>query len=147
MIYKCKHFGIEELIPPETLALVGDNDIWKLWMLFDPLALMTLDSLRDHYGVIYVNDWAIGGGDKYRGYRPFTCRVGSQFSQHKRGAGFDLTFMSIDAYQVRDEIRTMTLMQLESAGFQYIRRIEDNVSWFHFDMGNWVDLSIRFFNL
>ena len=146
MIYECKHFDIEELVPPETMNLVSAGDRWKLWMLFDPLALMTLDSLRDRYGTTYVNDWAIGRKDKYRGYRPYICRVGSQFSQHRRGAAFDLTFVSIDAYEVRGELKAMTPMQLESAGFQYITRIEDSVSWFHFDMGNWVDLSIRFFN-
>lgn len=143
MIYTCKHFDIKELVPPETYQQANGND-WKLWMLFDPLALKTLDALRDQFGHCTVNDWSWGGQFKYSGYRPPSCQVGSQWSQHRFGRAFDCKFRDVTAAEARMVLKDTKRDDLYQALIG-VRRIENDVNWLHFDLGNWVAEDIRFF--
>ncbi len=154
MIYKCQHFRIEELVP--KVSTIGVENIDLLWMIFDPLALRTLDALRDRYGPATVNDWIFGGSLvtsfnsfqivhthlEYRGYRPPGCLEGARYSQHKFGRAFDVTFRHVEAEEVREDIRAHYYSMPQ---FHDIRRIEEDVSWLHFDTGNYSGKGIRFF--
>jgi len=144
-IYQCKHFKIWELVPPNMLTdIVEDMD--KLWLLFDMNALKSIDALRERYGPAIINTHHIGGNLQYRGWRPFNCKEGSKFSQHKRGAAFDLTFLNISAKKVRQDIKQMPYNSIHYHGLQHIRRIENNVSWLHIDTGHSDQEGIKFFN-
>ena len=144
-IYRCKHFKIWELVPPNMLTdIVEDMD--KLWLLFDMNALKSIDALRERYGPAIINTHHLGGVLKYRGWRPFDCEEGAEFSPHKRGAGFDLTFLNISAKKVRQDLKLMGHNTLIYYGLQHIRRIENNVSWLHIDTGHSDQEGIKFFN-
>jgi len=55
-MYKSDHFWVEELLPKEFFLKYrhkGD----ALWLIFDDRLLMTLDSLRDQFGIMTINDW------------------------------------------------------------------------------------------
>lgn len=100
----------------------------KFFNLFDDRALRTLQQLRDHFGPAVVNNWAAGGKNQYRGWRPFNCEVGATLSQHKFGRAFDVNFSGTTA----EDARRYILANPEK--FPFIRRIERDVSWLHFDV-------------
>ena len=125
--YKCKHFTIKELVPPEVLNELGPI---KCWELFDDKALIVLDWFREQIGrQITVNDWSWGGQYKYRGYRPKNCKTGAKNSQHKEGAAFDF---SVKGWT--DEQTEQWIIEHEKE-LPFRIRIEDNddVSKVHFD--------------
>lgn len=157
-MYKCKHFKLDELVPPEILDQVKDKP-WKGWCMFDDRALITLDKLQEKYGTTTVNNYKWGGNRKYSGFRPHNCVIcdkcsncwaynvqfndncpkcdsyefkplGSKFSQHKFGRGFDLIFKHESAEKVREYVLS------HSDEFPFITAIELGVSWFHFDTRN-----------
>jgi len=125
--YKCEHFRIEELVPPEVFADRGQ----KAWQLLNPAALITLDQLREKYGPITINDWLWGGKFKYSGLRVPGCGYGSQYSQHMYGNAFDNKFR----YKTPEEVRKEILANNDL--FPYIMSIElDTPTWLHFDVRN-----------
>lgn len=125
-MYKCKYFGIKELVSKKVFEDRGD----KAWALLDERALKTIDALRDRFGSTTVNDWPWGGANQYRGFREGDCSVGAQYSQHKFGRAFDCIFRDISAEAVRRYI-------LENPEeFPFISSIEMGVSWLHFDVRN-----------
>lgn len=137
MIYIPRHFPIEELVPPEIIDSVPAHKAYRLWMLFDPIGLLTLDSLRDRYGSMIVNNHSYGGSNKYCGYRPPECTVGSFFSQHRFGRGFDPHPKEVTSEEIRDDIKSMSVKDREKFRLDGIRRMETDISWLHFDTGNW----------
>ncbi len=126
-MYKCKHFGIKELVSKKVYEDRGT----KAWGLLDERALKTLDALRDRFGSTTVNDWSWGGANQYRGFREPGCSVGRQYSQHRFGRGFDCSFRDIKAEAVQQYI-------LDNPDhFPLISSIEVGVSWLHFDVRNY----------
>ena len=125
-MYKCKHFKIEELVPPSIVRDYGE----RAWQFLDERALRTLDKLRDKFGKTIVNDWVFGGKNKYRGFRPHYCTVGATQSQHRFGRAFDCIFPESDIDDVREYILE------HPKEFRYINAVEIGVSWLHFDVRN-----------
>lgn len=127
-MYKCKHFKAYELVPPELHADYTENEIWGM---FDRDALRALDWLRDTFGQITVNDWFWGGGYSQSGIRTPSSRYYSRTSMHSSGRAFDCKFKNYKAEEVRKKLKEMeTNEEYIPKG---IRRIENKVSWFHFD--------------
>jgi len=141
MVHKCKHFEIHELVPPSMLGIPE----WVLWRLFDDRALITLDALRERYGRAIVNDYKLKGVNKYRGFRPDECPIGSEYSQHRFGRAFDVTF---DRWPqlIRYELKRMSFSDRVENNLHYITRIEKRVPWLHFDVANKVSSEIHFFS-
>ena len=139
MSYICDYFSIEELVPEYTLKAMFKAGA-DPWLLFDDRVLWTADELRKRYGTAFINDWPFGGYHHHRGYRPFDCKDGAEYSQHKFGRAFDVTFYNVKADEIRDDIRNTPSMRV----FQYIRRVEDNVGWLHYDIANSLGM-VRFF--
>lgn len=100
----------------------------KFLNLFDDRVLKTLQTLRDVFGPAIVNNWATGGKNQYRGWRPFNCEVGAVHSQHKFGRALDVTFINYSAEHARKYILA------NPSEFIYITRIERDVNWLHFDV-------------
>lgn len=124
--YRCRWFGIEELVPRAVCEALGE----RAWWLLDDLALVTLDALRARYGVATVNNWALGGGRENAGLRVAGSGVGARFSQHLFGRAFDVVFRGVEAAEVRADVLA------NPALWPHIHAIEDGVSWFHFDRRN-----------
>lgn len=125
-MYKCKHFKLEELVPPSIFRDYGE----RAWQFLDERALKMLDKLRAKFGKITVNDWEWGGTNKYRGFRPHYCTIGATQSQHRFGRGFDCIFEDTTAEEVRKYIME------NPKEFRFINSMEVDVSWLHFDVRN-----------
>jgi hypothetical protein len=145
MVYQCKHFLIEELVPRETFKKHGD----KCWLLFDNRLLYALDCLRDQFGQIVINTWNTGGVYQYRGWRPADVGFGASLSQHFFGRAADMNFVKNSDFPTAESVRTWLKANyktvLEPKGC-VIKRVENITSWLHIDVGNTVSDEIVFFN-
>jgi len=129
-MYKCEHFIIQELVPPAVYSDRGN----KAWELLDPAALFTLDSLRDRFGVITVNNWHLGGDRQWSGLRTPDSPYYSKYSQHTFGRAFDCLFTSTTAEDVRQTILA------NPEDFPEITSMELGTSWLHFDVRNCIKI-------
>ncbi|TNE75521.1 MAG: hypothetical protein EP334_10150 [Gammaproteobacteria bacterium] len=136
-MYRCKHFDIRELVPEQEYRAYGE----ACWWFLDVRMLMTLDALRERYGLVVVNTWHSPVLQQHYGYRHQSgFRNRHQYasmadylkshSQHKYGRAADCLIPSTTAAQVRKDV-------LENPDwFPLITAIEDGVNWFHFDVRN-----------
>lgn len=128
MFYQCKYFKIYELVDKPTFDQWGD----RAWQFFNPLLLMSLDALREFYGVgITVNNWYWEGRFSQRGLRNPSSTVGATFSQHRLGNAIDCDVKGIDPKKVREDI-----VLYKDTLFPYINCLEGNINWVHFDCRN-----------
>ena len=124
-MYIPKHFKPEELVPEAVFRDRGDLSL----ELIDERVLLTLDQLRDAFGTCTINDWCWGGGYSESGLRTPECEVYSPTSQHTFGRAMDCKFN-----KEAEEVRKRVIAHKEI--FPYISFIEDEVTWFHFDVRN-----------
>jgi hypothetical protein len=128
-IYRPKHFSLVELAPPDIFKERGD----RAWELLAPAALRTLDTLRDRFGPITVNDWFIGGTHHEAGLRRFDTATGAKYSMHKYGCAFDPKFKDTTPKEAfdyilahPDEFPLLTTME----------NVLKTITWLHFDVRN-----------
>lgn len=127
-MYKCKHFIIQELVPPHVYEERGE----KAWELFDDRLLQTIDAIRDHFGVsCTINNWKWGGDRKWSGLRTVESPYYSPYSQHTFGRAADVLVDGLDAERVRQEI-----LKHREEKFPFITAMELDVSWLHIDTRN-----------
>ena len=120
-----KHFNTEELVSKQVYDVIGDDAI----KLFAPKALETLEVIREILNVpLICNNWADGGNRDDCGYRDKLCTIGATRSAHKEGMAFDLISNKMSAQEMRD------LIIKNQDKLPYNIRIEDAVSWLHFDV-------------
>lgn len=120
-----KHFNTEELVSKQVFDVIGDDAI----KLFDPKALETLETIREILNVpLICNNWAEGGSRDDCGYRDLLCTIGASKSAHKEGKAFDLISTKMSASEMRARIIA------NQERLPYNIRIEDEVSWLHFDV-------------
>jgi hypothetical protein len=125
-MYIPQWFSLDELFSNRILTKYGD----KAWQFLDDRLLITLDALRNKYGAIIINDWAVGGSLDGCGFRDPGEITGGEMSQHRFGRAADCHFKNYKADDIRQKIL------LDPDRFPYINAIETNVSWFHFDVRN-----------
>ena len=128
--YEPKWFIPQEYVPPDIYDELGDKSI----LLIDYRVLKTDDAIREFFNVpIFINTWYSDnliskiGFYQYSGYRPFDCRIGARWSQHKFGRASDKKLTGVNINTVRKEIIK------NQKHFRYITVIEDDVSWLHTD--------------
>lgn len=120
-----KHFNTEELVSKQVFDVIGDAAI----KLFDPKALETLEAIREILDVpLICNNWAYGGSRDDCGYRDLLCTIGASKSAHKEGKAFDLISTKMSASEMIARIIA------NQERLPYNIRIEDEVSWLHFDV-------------
>ena len=120
-----KHFNTEELVSKQVFDVIGDDAI----KLFDPKALETLEVIREILDVpLICNNWADEGSRDDCGYRDKLCTIGAAKSAHKEGRAFDLISNKMSASEMRARIIA------NQKRLPYNIRIEDEVSWLHFDV-------------
>ena len=123
------NFALHELVPPEIFRSRGNRG----WELLDPYALRTLQTLRDVFGSITVNDWYWGGRFSESGLRGFATGTGAALSQHKFGRAFDCKFKTATPKEAHDYILA------HPDRFPYLTTLEDvrhTPTWLHFDTRN-----------
>jgi len=125
---RCEYFAIHELVPPVVYSSRGE----KAWELLDVNLLVTLDMLRKRYGGVTVNNWFWGGDRQWSGLRTASSPYFSPYSQHTFGRAADCIFKNVSAEEVRQDIQA----NLDDPTFRYVRSIELEVSWLHFDTRN-----------
>lgn len=125
-MYITKHFEVQELVSPDIYEVRGPKAI----ELIDERVLITLDKLRETFGPCTVNDWLFSGDFCQSGLRTIEAPEFTQTSQHTFGRAMDCKFRDNSAQEVR--LRVIENKPL----FPYITFIEDDVSWFHFDVRN-----------
>ena len=140
MIFRPKFFTIGEMVPRDIIEGYQDN-LQKLWLLFDPRVLWTNDALRRRYGKLVMNTYPWGGDSQYRGFRPWDSSTGAMLSQHKFGRASDLVPVDVTAEEIRQEIRERPDLD----EFKHMRAIENGTAWLHYDVRNWIG-SIQFFD-
>ncbi len=135
--YQCVHFDLTELVPPDLLGQMGE----KCWELFDPRLLLSLDMIREILHVpLFINDWAIGGKLKYRGFRPPHCPEGAALSQHRFGRAADISSPKMGADQIR-----LRLIEINRV-LHHITFIEDKTpTWVHIDCRYSLSRSVTLF--
>lgn len=119
-------FNVSELVCPHTLARFGEQS----WQFFDTETLNTLLVLRAE--ILRVPMTINAGESTQRGLRCNLCSIvkgqkKQYLSAHLMGKGFDVVSTEMTAQEMRDKI-------FENAEKLPVPiRIEDGVSWLHFD--------------
>lgn len=119
-------FDVSELVCPHTFARFGEQS----WQFFDTATLNTLLVLRAE--ILRVPMTINSGDSTQRGLRCNLCSIvkgqkKQYLSAHLMGKGFDVISSQMTAKEMRDKI-------FENADKLPVPiRIEDGVSWLHFD--------------
>ena len=133
MTYKCKHFGLKELVSPPVYNHFGNF----AWNFLDQGMLKDIDLLRELWGKpLIINNWQWGGTYKESGFR---CNQDSIVKEKKRpycsahclGRGFD-----IKPEKIEDCKNLYKFIQLNYHKFCSISRLEDcknAPTWCHID--------------
>lgn len=135
-MYIPKYFKLQEFFPRDffnrTYPILGN----RMWQLIDNRVLWTADMLRNRFGTMIVNDWLWrkNSGHQYRGFRPFDCPIGAEFSQHKWGRALDCKFTEVKTEKVRDQIAYSDYGDFIE--YKYITTVEIGITWLHFDVRN-----------
>ena len=127
-MYKCKHFAIYELVPPD---IYESYEEWKLWNLFDPTGLEVIDLLRDKYGAFLINDYQWGWDHTQSGLRTEKSKYYSFTSLHSWARAFDKRPQDTPLEKIRQDISDRKFKFMEK-----IKGLELGVSWLHIDFRN-----------
>lgn len=129
MIYKPKHFILQELVPPSIYNTRGES----AQELLDSRLLITLDQLREVFGPLTVNNWHTGGNYSESGLRSFDTKTGAKFSQHKFGRAADCKFKNKAPREAAHYVLA------HRGEFPYLTTIENpdaTPTWLHVDVRN-----------
>ena len=128
MIYKCKYFKLQELVPPDVYQKYGDF----AWCFFDEDILKDLDTIRAKHGAITINNWSFGGNLRNCGFRSNLYENSKLYcSSHLCGKAFDLH--SVNNHKLYNDIHEL----FKQGKLKAIKRIESpkttKYAWIHID--------------
>jgi hypothetical protein len=129
MNYRPNSFIVQELVPPDVYKMMGERS----WEVLNPMALMTLQAVRDAFGPITVNNWHAGGQYKESGFRAPWSKTGAKLSQHRFGGAFDCKSSKVTPREMHDYIL------VNRPKFPYLTVIENTdatPTWLHIDCRN-----------
>lgn len=144
MSYKCEHFKIHELVPPQVFKDRGE----KAWELMDDRLCEGVDALREHFGPATINNYNWGGDRTESGLRIPSSKWYSPYSQHTFGRAADLLFKEATADEVREYIREVWKNYTQSSisppeyPIVEIHGLEEGISWVHIDVRNYDGLKV-----
>jgi len=122
---RMKYFKVQELVSEEIYNKYSESYI--LSRFFDNRMLQTLDSIREHFGALTVNNWSYGGNRTESGLRVQGMKNYNFTSLHSWGRAFDIVSKKYTAEEMRKEILK------NQYKFPFIRRMEKDVPWLHID--------------
>jgi hypothetical protein len=144
MIQAPKYFKIYELVCPHVFAKYAE----RAWQFFDPRFLITIDVLREKFGVpMMANNWHDNGQFTQRGLRCTQCEMIRNaveknelyLSAHLMGRAGDFDVSGMTAGEAREWIvKNANLLP-------YHVRLEDAVSWLHIDTVDYSDDKVYIF--
>ena len=121
-------FYIEEFVPKEVYQKFGDASIWFV----NPNIILFTQWLKEHRSSsIIINDWKWGGKYNYSGFRPKSCNIGAEFSQHRLGNALDVKVPGYKPSIIRDLIRTNFTSLNEKFKLSTIEK--GTLTWTHID--------------
>lgn len=125
-----KYFDLVELVPPEVYNEFGENSRWFL----DSRMISLANFLREFLNQpTTVNNWDSGGTMTLRGFRPPGTIVGSKYSQHKFGRGFDSNSNNMTPQQIYRIILENEQLFLDN-GLTALEHIDLTPTWLHCDV-------------
>lgn len=128
-MYRPTNFILQELVPPEIYEARGE----RAWEFLNPLGLMSLQSVRDKFGPVTVNNWHVGGVYKESGLRSFGTSTGALYSMHRFGSAYDCKSASVTPKEMCEYILK------NRKDFPMITAIENPAvteGWLHIDCRN-----------
>lgn len=129
MSYRPKYFRLEELVSEDLFNRYSSRPSY-LWGLLDSRLLITIDRMRERFGVCIINNWRQKGSFQHSGFRDSTSDVGVKLSQHRFGRGADLKFARIAAPEVQEDI----LKNSDDPAYEFVTCVERNTpTWTHID--------------
>lgn len=141
MIYKCKHFGIKELVSRKVYnAFIKYGEAF-IWGFFDAEILQDVDLIRETWGKpIIINDWAFGGSLEQCGLRSnieqltkdHTAKGVPYLGGHNLAKGFDFHDKAGDNKGLYEHICNLA----RQGRLKKLRRVENIAStptWVHAD--------------
>lgn len=131
-MYKCEHFKIQELVPPQVYKDRGE----LAWELLDERALRIIDNLRNDYGTCVINNWSFGGKRMWSGLRTAESPYYKKYSQHSFGRAFDCIFSKTAAEKIRQDILS------DRRFYPNLSSLELGTSWLHFDVRNTTKIKV-----
>lgn len=141
--YRPTHFIAQEFLPPREFNQWGERG---MYLFMDVRVLITADQIREFFGArVRINDWEWDGHLRNRGYRPDSyydqqkTPAYKSGSQHRFGRAADCEIQGVSAVDARDVIMN------HQDKFPWIRRLEDDVKWLHFDVANTFHHGIHLF--
>jgi hypothetical protein len=140
-ILESRYFELHELLPPEIYNhLKANNILWKGWLFFPYTTIKTIDTLRETFGVMFVNTYGLSESiQKQYGHRTESgIRVRdwnsrpTYVSAHFHGLATDSLFRDITAAEARKYILD------HPDKFPHITRLEctikgKEIGWLHWD--------------
>lgn len=127
--YRCKYFKIEELVHPNLLKTIPEENLWRM---FDDRLLKIADKYREHYGPIFIN----GRGLVDCGLREMNSKTGAKYSPHKFGRALDLHIISIENLNLPKEEKIERYNRVRKEIVYAAINYEENISWLHIDTYN-----------
>lgn len=133
-MFKCKYFGIKELVSNLVYAKFGEMS----WQFLDKDVLEDIDTIRATFGSeIIINNWAVGGQYKESGLRSnmdsiLKNKKALYLSAHVLGCGYDLKAKN----GKNKELHALVCKLVKEKKLKKIRRVENFVStptWVHVD--------------
>jgi hypothetical protein len=146
MIYKPKHFKIQELVCEHVYNHYTEEQMWGF---FDIRFLITQDLIAEKLGKpVYLNNWHEHGPQSQSGLRcPFCSLVKDKIdagqmymSAHMRAQAGDSSVKDMEAEEVRQWLIG------DPSWLPYPIRLESGVAWVHMDVCNTTDQKIILFN-
>jgi|AntDeeMinimDraft_6_1070357.scaffolds.fasta_scaffold18276_1 hypothetical protein len=130
MFYRCKHFRVEELVPPRVFNRWGIQS----WWFIDQELCQTIDEIRELFGTpITINNWLWGGNFSQSGYRDDSSEYYNEFSAHSFGKAADMKIRNIQS----DVAIQMIIDWKKEGKLKYLTRIElATDGWVHVDVFN-----------
>ena len=145
-----KNFFLDEYISRELYFANQDpaspfsaypDKIWHeiLRRKIDDRLVESDQALRDLFGPVMINNWAIGGERQWCGYRPYDCPVGSTLSDHREGSVSDKIFQDYSAEEVihwlkvNDNYKKVGITIIEEFRGKDITWLHSGVSWTNSD--------------
>lgn len=132
-----KNFYLAEFVPIQYYNDYVDSTIGDI----DYRVILTAQALRDNLGVpLTINNWHAEGPRNESGLRIAGMKNYRPRSQHSYGRAADIVSDKITAQEMRDHILKNRDL------YPHIRRLEDKVSWLHFDLRETLTDDIVLFN-
>lgn len=124
-----KNFYLQEFVTPDLYKKWKDKSI----IFIDDRLIHIAQFIRDRFNKpMTINNWNNDGSFRYRGYRPYNCRVGAHHSQHKYGRAIDFTISRMTIAEIHEDIKANKELYYEQ-GVRVIESIELAPTWMHID--------------